>query len=187
VTIHQLLDTGAFGGKNWPGEVVRLVLFKSHYRAPLDFTIHALQEADANIKKWLKAIGEKRPVMPELSDPLLLEALCDDLNTALAFQRLNQMAEDARYDIQKQDYFLENAQALGFMLTEGYFADDKVLSRVDEISINESIKDRLAFIKDKNWAEADRIRDALLENGIQLKDGKDPETGERITTWEVKR
>ncbi len=34
---------------------------------------------------------------------------------------------------------------------------------------------------------ADRIRDELLAQGIQLKDGKDPETGERVTTWEVKR
>ncbi len=39
----------------------------------------------------------------------------------------------------------------------------------------------------KNWAEADRIRDELLAQGIQLKDGKDPATGERVTTWEVKR
>ena len=46
---------------------------------------------------------------------------------------------------------------------------------------------RLALIRDKNWAEADRIRDELLAQGIQLKDGKDPATGERITTWEVKR
>ena len=46
---------------------------------------------------------------------------------------------------------------------------------------------RLAFIRDKNWAEADRIRDELLAQGIQLKDGKDPATGERVTTWEVKR
>ena len=42
-------------------------------------------------------------------------------------------------------------------------------------------------IREKNWAEADRIRDELLGQGIQLKDGKDPATGERITTWEVKR
>ncbi len=53
--------------------------------------------------------------------------------------------------------------------------------------INEAIDQRLAFIRDKNWAEADRIRDELLSEGIQLKDSKDPETGERVTTWEVKR
>ena len=53
--------------------------------------------------------------------------------------------------------------------------------------IQVSIDRRLALIADKNWAEADRIRDELLEQGIQLKDGKDPDTGERVTTWEVKR
>ena len=50
-----------------------------------------------------------------------------------------------------------------------------------------AIAERLAFIAAKNWAEADCIRDELLVQGIQLKDGKDPATGERITTWEVKR
>ena len=53
--------------------------------------------------------------------------------------------------------------------------------------IQAKIDHRLAFIREKNWAEADRIRDELLQQGIQLKDGKDPETGERVTTWEVKR
>ena len=33
---------------------------------------------------------------------------------------------------------------------------------------------RLAFIGQKNWAEADRIRDELLGLGVQLKDGKGP-------------
>ncbi len=49
------------------------------------------------------------------------------------------------------------------------------------------IQRRLALIAQKNWPEADRIRDELLAQGIQLKDGKDPATGERVTTWEVKR
>ena len=53
--------------------------------------------------------------------------------------------------------------------------------------LKQKIDIRLAFIRDKNWAEADRIRDELLAQGIQLKDGKDPATGERVTTWEVKR
>ncbi|WP_323688041.1 hypothetical protein [Rhizobium sp. AN69] len=43
------------------------------------------------------------------------------------------------------------------------------------------------MLKAKNFAEADRLRDELSEKGIQLKDGKDKETGERTTTWELKR
>jgi cysteinyl-tRNA synthetase len=58
---------------------------------------------------------------------------------------------------------------------------------VDKAAVDEAIAARLAFIAQKNWAEADRIRDELLGQGVQLKDGKDPATGERITTWEVKR
>lgn len=57
----------------------------------------------------------------------------------------------------------------------------------NDAAIQDAIAQRLAFIREKNWAEADRIRDELLAQGIQLKDGKDPATGERITTWEVKR
>ena len=58
---------------------------------------------------------------------------------------------------------------------------------IDEGGVAEAIANRLALIAAKNWAEADRIRDELLAQGIQLKDGKDPVTGERVTTWEVKR
>ena len=53
--------------------------------------------------------------------------------------------------------------------------------------VDPKIAERLAFIADKNWTEADRIRDELLSQGIQLSDSKDSETGERVTTWEVKR
>ena len=53
--------------------------------------------------------------------------------------------------------------------------------------IDDAIKSRLALIAQKKWTEADRIREELLAQGIQLKDGKDPVTGERVTTWEVKR
>jgi cysteinyl-tRNA synthetase len=54
-------------------------------------------------------------------------------------------------------------------------------------SIDEIVEKRLELLKTKNFAEADKIRDDLLTKGIQLKDGKDPATGERVTTWEVKR
>ena len=63
--------------------------------------------------------------------------------------------------------------------------DDSSASSSEQLK--QKIDIRLAFIRDKNWAEADRIRDELLAQGIQLKDGKDPATGERVTTWEVKR
>ncbi|TIW42581.1 MAG: cysteine--tRNA ligase, partial [Mesorhizobium sp.] len=64
---------------------------------------------------------------------------------------------------------------------------DVTPTKVDEDAIARAIAKRLALIAAGNWAEADRIRADLLAQGIQLKDGKDPVTGARITTWEVKR
>jgi cysteinyl-tRNA synthetase len=53
--------------------------------------------------------------------------------------------------------------------------------------IDELIKARLDARKAKDFKEADRIRDELAALGIELKDAKDPETGELVTTWEVAR
>ncbi len=58
-------------------------------------------------------------------------------------------------------------------------------AEVDHQAIEARIAERLRFINEKNWAEADRIRDELLQEGVQLKDGKDPVTGERTTSWDV--
>ena len=49
------------------------------------------------------------------------------------------------------------------------------------------IAKRHAARKAKNFKEADRIRDELAAMGIELKDAKDPKTGEFVTTWEVAR
>jgi len=59
--------------------------------------------------------------------------------------------------------------------------------RVDHGRIDEMIEARNEARKAKNFAEADRIRDELKDMGIQLKDSRDPETGEITTTWEIAR
>ncbi len=56
-----------------------------------------------------------------------------------------------------------------------------------ETEINAAIAARLAARAAKDFATSDRIRDELAAKGILLKDGKNSETGEAITTWEIKR
>lgn len=53
--------------------------------------------------------------------------------------------------------------------------------------IDAAVQARLDALNTKNFAEADRIRAELLAQGIQLMDSKDPETGARVTKWEMKR
>ena len=55
VTIHELLHTDKFGGRSWPGEVLRLAILKTHYRQPIDFTVTALEEAQKTCVEWFAA------------------------------------------------------------------------------------------------------------------------------------
>ncbi|RUW67364.1 cysteine--tRNA ligase, partial [Mesorhizobium sp. M4B.F.Ca.ET.049.02.1.2] len=45
-SIHELLETETFGGRKWPGEVLRLAMLMTHYREPIDFSVRKLEEAE---------------------------------------------------------------------------------------------------------------------------------------------
>ncbi len=167
VTIHDLLETEKFGGRKWPGEVLRLAMLMTHYREPIDFSVRRLEEAEALLAKWRRRAAGVDAKKIGIS---FAEALGDDLDMAAYLTLLNSSETPA-------EELAAGAKLIGVDLSEKQTA----------IDVAKIVEDRLALIREKNWAEADRIRDELLEQGIQLKDGKDPETGERVTTWEVKR
>ena len=96
------------------------------------------------------------------------------MNTPRAIAALHQMDDAER---------AANLAALGFA---GDLTDPRA-GNVDEAKIEAAIAKRLEAFKAKDFAEADRIRDELTAQGIQLRDSKDSETGERVTTWELKR
>jgi cysteinyl-tRNA synthetase len=170
VTIHELLATEKFGGRKWPGEVLRLAMLMTHYREPIDFSIKRLEEAERMLAKWPAGLAPDGDVHASV-----LDALGDDLNTVAAIQALHHLASiDA-------PEFTASAALLGVLPAKAEVSDDLTQAVAALVAM------RLELIKAKNWGEADKIRDDLLSKGIQLKDGKDPETGERVTTWEVKR
>ncbi|MBL1405953.1 MAG: cysteine--tRNA ligase [Rhizobiales bacterium] len=195
VTINDLLETTKFGGRKWSGEVLRLAMLMTHYREPIDFSIKRLEEAENNLDRLcrrIKAFDFERMGMPdravqmssveiEKADPAFVSALMNDMNVSEALSILYGIHDDRT---------VANCLNLMGIDWRSYARGKKRFDfrpTVENNIIDESIIQRLAFINDKNWAEADRIRDELLEQGIQLKDGKDPESGERTTTWEVKR
>ena len=176
VTIYELLHTEKFGGRKWPGEVLRLAMLMTHYREPIDFSVKRLEEAERLLAKWPAA--EASDATP---DETVLEALADDLNTVAAVQALHALAHAANVDPSKLPAFAASAALLG-VLPKKAEMDEAIVSAVDAL-----VQLRLEMLKAKNFAEADRLRDELSDKGIQLKDGKDKETGERTTTWELKR
>ncbi|PST21027.1 cysteine--tRNA ligase [Rhizobium sp. JAB6] len=176
VTIHELLQTDKLGGRSWPGDVLRLAMLMTHYREPIDFSVKRLEEAERLIAKWPAAdIGDAAP------DQTVLAALADDLNTVAAIQALHALAQAANADASLLPVFAASADLLGVLPTKAEM-DEAVVAKIDA-----KVRQRLELLKAKNFAEADKLREELTEIGIQLKDGKDAATGERITTWEIKR
>ncbi|TIX44516.1 MAG: cysteine--tRNA ligase, partial [Mesorhizobium sp.] len=54
-SITELLETETFGGRKWPGEVLRLAMLMTHYREPIDFSVRKLEEAENTLRKWKRA------------------------------------------------------------------------------------------------------------------------------------
>jgi len=188
VTIHELLATETFGGRKWPGEVLRLAMLMTHYRQPIDFTANALVEAEKTLDAWYRAVGDINAGDTSCAD--VLDALADDLNTSKAIAALHELRAEAFKGSEGARRGLKTSASLLGLLTSTeseWLAGKARDAAVDEAEIETRIGERLSYLREKNFAEADRIRNELLEQGIQLKDGKDPVTGERVTTWEVKR
>ena len=189
VTIAELLETEKFGGRKWPGEVLRLAMLMTHYREPIDFSLRRLEEAEKLLDRWLKSAFLKVGPGDEFISEVAIKSLSDDLNFLPIVLELNKLSEPGLMEDGVSHKTLE--ATLRFLgLLPDYETWMRNLPHFDEMAqarIEDHIESRLTFIAAKNWAEADRIRDELLAQGIQLKDGKDPQTGERVTTWEVKR
>ncbi|GAC1042717.1 cysteine--tRNA ligase [Rhizobium sp. No.120] len=176
VTIYELLQTDKLGGRTWPGEVLRLAMLMTHYREPIDFSVKRLEEAERLIAKWPAA-----DLSGAAPDETVLAALGDDLNTVAAIQALHALAQAANADASLLPVFAASADLLG-LLPKKAEVDEAVVAKIDA-----KVRQRLELLKAKNFAEADKLREELTAMGIQLKDGKDAVTGERTTSWEIKR
>ena len=184
-TIREVLN-------EWPGEVARLAMLRTHYRQPIDWTEKALGECQEALKSWIEAVdaSDGQDTAEKHPSSAVIEALADDLNTAQAIAALHGLARDARSgDGHAGAELAASLGLLGFDVSALLRMMDQAYADrggFDEAEINAFISARLAARAAKNWAESDRIRDELAAMGIQLKDGKD-EAGNPVTFWEVKR
>lgn len=176
VTINELLATEVFGGRKWPGEVLRLAMLKTHYRQPIDWTVKALEEAEKTLADWAAAAGDSEAGEVSAS---VIEALSDDLNTSQVLAELHALRKAGDFAGLKASLDL-----LGIALPA---VADSVIDPALRERVEELISARVEARKAKNFAESDRIRDELVAMGIVLMDGKDPATGELMTSWEAKR
>jgi cysteinyl-tRNA synthetase len=180
-TMHDLL-------KDWPGEVLRLNMLRTHYRQPLDWTVKGLEESRKILDNWYDVVGDDTDSAGK-PDAEFIAALSDDLNTPNALTQLHRLASEVRgpapgaTHIELKRTLRASAMLVGLLgvSRQQYLESDPRRIVVDEDKVNSLIDARTAARKVKNFKESDRIRDELAAMGVVLKDSKDG------TTWEIAR
>ena len=186
----NILTVTVLEEKGYDPLVYRFFCLQSHYRKPLEFSFDALDNAAAAFSKLLRrtlqiakdAEKESGDVDQEVFneyDARFKEAIGNDTNTSMALTVL--------YDVLKADANAATKKALiesfDKVLSLDLFREreEKAAEEDSELVswIEEQIALRKAAKKEKNFAEADRIRAELLEKGIVLRDTREGTTWER--------
>jgi cysteinyl-tRNA synthetase len=187
ITINQLVATDAFGGQRWPGRVCRLAMLGTSYRAPIDWTVDRLVHARNTLIEFAEIVHDVGAA--EAPEAEVLAAVMDDLNTPSALSILHGLAKSAKRGKRRSAAELRAClELLGLYAgeTAADFANGRPVIEVDAAKVDALIAARLAARKAKDFKESDRLRDELVAMGVVIQDGKDPATGEPITTWDVK-
>jgi cysteinyl-tRNA synthetase len=160
-----------------PGEAIRLLLLKTHYRSLLDFSDLGLAESKRELDRFYRALDHapEAAIGGDVPAPVL-EALCDDLNTPLAISAMHALADAAITGDPDAAAGLRAAGALLGLLQQA--PDAWFRGGTDDAAdIDAPIPESLAPRKAKNFARADAIRAELAAKGILLEDGP------QGTTW----
>ena len=171
--------------KEFDAETVRFFIVRSHYRSSLNYSDVHLNDAKGALKRLYTALQAVPPadVQIDWAAPLAARfkaAMDEDFGTPEAVAVLFELAGEVNRSGSAERAGL--LKALGGLL--GLLQTDPTVylqagAGLDEAAIQAQIQARADAKKAKNFAEADRIRNDLLAQGIVLKDSA------AGTTWEV--
>ena len=165
--------------KKYSGQVVRLALFSSHYKQPLDWSEKLLETHSKILDKWYSIYrSDYSDKLPDCFGDLL-----DDLNTPLYITKLHDLFNQSQNgNLEKIKEFNKACRVLGLFhetkIEREKFKKSKI--KISEEMILNKIKERENAKKIGNFDLADKIREELDKEGIDIKDIKDK------TIWNYK-
>jgi len=183
-TVREILE-------RYRAEEVRYFILTSQYRSPLNYSDEQLDNARAALTRFYTALRGLPQVDAAGGEAFITrfnEAMDDDFNTpealAVLFDMVREINKLRGEDENRAAALAAELRRLSALLgilqddpeqfLRGESADEDGLS---DAAIDDLIQQRLTARAEKNWAEADRVRDALQEAGIVLEDGA------QGTTW----
>ena len=194
-TIREILQT------RHP-ETVRLFLLSKHYRSPVDFTEDALNDAASAVERVYNFLGQVENTLEPVPGPgrsatreRFAAEMDDDFNTAAALGVLfeavregnrlldegkKQEALEVYQDIKNMAFVLGIFEKSARQYLEGKTARATEKQGLDPAQVEALIAQRTQARKEKNWAQADRIRDELADMGVLIQDGPSD------TSWKMK-
>ncbi len=167
---------------------LRFLLLGTHYRKTLNFTFEALDQASSARKRLLDFLYELRhmPLPPGKTSPAdeaaeearrkFLDGLSDDLNISTALTAVFELARKTNHLAAAGALRAGDAENIRALVTDL----DRVLGVLD-VRGEDVLPERLRAViaerekarREKDFRLADRLRDELLREGIQLEDTKD--------------
>ena len=163
------------------GQVLRLALLSAHYKQPLDWNDKLIQDCQNTLNKWYN-LYTKNNNQSKVSDEIL-KPLYDDLNTPGYIAVLHNLFDKAQKgNDEDKSVFISSCQFVGLLNenNEDWLRFKINNALISEKEIFQKIQDRDRARENKNYQEADKIRNELLDKGVLIedKDGK--------TTWKLK-
>ena len=164
---------------NTSGQVIRLALMSAHYKQPLDWNDKLISDCQNTLNKWYRIYSSDIKTVEVTTE--VLKPLYEDLNTPGYIANLHQLYEQANKG-ENKELFISACKFIG-LLNENNdqwekYKKDK--ASISETEINSKIDLRNKARANKDYKEADRIRDDLFDKGVLIedKDGK--------TLWKFK-
>ena len=165
-----------------PGEAIRFALLGTHYRSPLDWSDEILNRSRRNLDRLYEVLGHLQDV--EIGTSVLdvpdafTDALEDDLNTPAAISELHRLAKQAKTASGQKARETLKGQLLAAGRMLGILQQDPAVwfrgaPEIDEAEILRLVELRSSAKKERNFKQADEIREQLTAMGIQIQDRPD--------------